>query len=193
MAEQLEVDELTPQAIFESVEQLQARASNNLSLSDVDSTQSADLDSHSINQLSTSIRFLSQALSNKHNNQSERPISKDTPPPVDRHNQKPNRQQSKPTTTSGQPLESPHPQSSSTTARQSSERFKSKSPSLQEKKLNRTVSKRTQLAEEEVNRAIDAIIQFNNTENQAHQDKWYIGVSALRKITERGDSVIKRV
>ncbi len=27
----------------------------------------------------------------------------------------------------------------------------------------------------------------------AHKDKWHIGVSALRKLTERGDSVIKRV
>ena len=58
---------------------------------------------------------------------------------------------------------------------------------------SRKISKKSQLAEEEVNRAIDAIINFNNTEDISHKDKWHIGVSALRKLTDRGDSVVKRV
>ena len=58
---------------------------------------------------------------------------------------------------------------------------------------SRKISSKSQLAEEEVNRAIDAIIQFNNQPDLPHKDKWHIGISALRKLTDRGDSVVKRV
>ena len=76
LAEQLNVDELTPQAIFESVEQLKARAdNNNLASIEFDSAQSAKLDSHSLNQLSTSIRLLSEALSRKQHSPSDQSIS----------------------------------------------------------------------------------------------------------------------
>ena len=75
LAEQLEVEELTPQAIFESVEQLKARADNNSSSIEFDSAQSAKLDSHSLNQLSTSIRLLSEALSRKQHSPSDKSIS----------------------------------------------------------------------------------------------------------------------
>ena len=73
LAEQLSVEDLDPQAVFELVRQLQLRASLNLSLSDVDLTESATFDSHSINQLSTSIRLLSQTLSQKQTSQSDKP------------------------------------------------------------------------------------------------------------------------
>ena len=46
---------------------------------------------------------------------------------------------------------------------------------------------------QEVNHAIDAIIDFNNQEDLAHNDKWHIGVGALRRLTQRGDTVIQRV
>ncbi|NJO99149.1 MAG: hypothetical protein HC764_26775, partial [Pleurocapsa sp. CRU_1_2] len=67
------------------------------------------------------------------------------------------------------------------------------SQSSNQEEDSRKLSKRTIEAEEEVNRGIDAIIQFNNTENLAHNDKWHIGIAALRKLTQRGDSVAKRV
>ena len=136
LAEQLEVEDLAPQAIIESVRKLQTKTSNNLSSRDFDLSESATLNSHSLNQLATSIRLLSEALSKKH-----------------------------------------HPSSSSVSNQENSRKL-----------FNRSVE-----AEEEVNRAIDAIIEFNNQENLPDNDKWRIGISALRKLTQRGDSVTKKV
>ena len=185
LAEQLEVEDLTPQAIFESVRKLQAKASNNLSSSDfdVDLTESDTLDSHSLNQLSTSIRLLSEALSRKQTNQNiakesmnGKTIFKDRS--VDRARQnssQPEAFESVEPTPKSQPIFS-----------------KSKSKLSSQEGLSRAISKRSLEAEEEVNRAINAIIEFNNQENLAHKDKWHIGVSALRKLTQRGDTVTKR-
>jgi hypothetical protein len=44
-----------------------------------------------------------------------------------------------------------------------------------------------------VNRAIDAIMDFNNDPNHQEQDKWFIGVSPLKKITKRNQALIERV
>lgn len=52
---------------------------------------------------------------------------------------------------------------------------------------------RSEEAEVDVKDAIDAIINFNNSEGLAPKAKWYIGIGSLRKLTSRGDSVIKRV
>lgn len=172
LAEQLSVDELSPGAIFRSVEDLQARASNNSSPSDIDLTESASLDSQSINQLSTSIRLLSQALSQRQTSHSDKPILPGKPVDNHRHNPSP------PITTQLKPTKKSQP-TSSVVPTQSED--------------SRKLSKRTIEAEEEVNRGIDAIIDFNNQPDLAHNDKWHIGIAALRKLTERGDSVVKRV
>ena len=58
---------------------------------------------------------------------------------------------------------------------------------------NRKTSERGIEAEDSVNQGIDAIIDFNNVEDRPAIDKWYIGIGCLRKLTERGDNVIKRV
>ena len=192
LAEQLEVTELTPQAIFESVEQLQAQvSSHSLSSSNLDlnSSESARLDSHSLNQLSTSIRFLSEALAKKQNSDENRPRTQDTTA----SRQKQNFSQSvavksiEPTKKSQSIKQLNSPPSATLT----SPSVSSKSPN--QEGSSRKLSKRTIEAESEVNRAIDAIIEFNNQENLAHKYKWRIGISSLRKLTERGDSVTKRV
>ena len=186
LAEQLEVEDLNPQAIFESVEDLQARASNNLSLCHLDLTESATLDSHSLNQLSTSIRLLSEALSKKHHRQSN--LSQNNRSNAST-NLKPNYNNL--TTQVGQ---APHTSVAVEPVEQTkkSQSIKSK-PESSSQENSRKLSKRSIEAEEEVNRAIDAIIDFNNQENLAHNDKWRIGVAALRKLTQRGDTVTKRV
>lgn len=200
LAEQLSVDELTPQAIFKSVEDLRLKASNSLSLRDgLDSTDSADLDSHSLNQLSTSIRLLSETLSNKHNqirdarsageaNRSKGPrhreSSQNTPVDNQNHNSSP------PVTT-----QLVQPPLKSTSSNQHARGTWSGNPTypLHQQQDDRKLSNRSQEAEAEVNRAIDAIIDFNNQDSLPHNDKWHIGVGALRKLTHRGDTVAQRV
>jgi len=54
----------------------------------------------------------------------------------------------------------------------------------------------SEASEAYVNRAIDAIMDFNNDPNrqeQDKQDKWFIGVSPLKKITKRNQALIERV
>lgn len=51
----------------------------------------------------------------------------------------------------------------------------------------------SEASEAYVNRAIDAIIDFNNDPNRQEQDKWFIGVSPLKKITKRNQALIERV
>ena len=205
LAEHLEVEELTPGAIFETVEQLKAKASNNLSNFEFDSTQEVKLDSHSIHQLSTSIRLLSEALSERHHHQSDRSVSldrtvvtgQDQLAPAASNNLKAGNQRVKDSNHNNslgqlhQDLDSPVAiESIKPTVK--SESISSRSLSESESS-SRKISSKSQLAEEEVNRAIDAIIQFNNQPDLPHKDKWHIGISALRKLTDRGDSVVKRV
>ncbi|MEQ8463996.1 protelomerase family protein [Coleofasciculus sp. E1-EBD-02] len=51
----------------------------------------------------------------------------------------------------------------------------------------------SEASEAYVNRAIDAIMDFNNDPNRQEQDKWFIGVSPLKKITKRNQALIERV
>ena len=81
MAERLEIEDPNPQAIFELVEQLIAiapslspSASSVVNLN-VGSDSSAILDSQSINQLTTSIRLLSEALVVKYKRPSQTSVS----------------------------------------------------------------------------------------------------------------------
>jgi hypothetical protein len=195
LAEQLDVDELTPQAIFESVEQLKARTDNNSSSIEFDSAQSAKLDSHSLNQLSTSIRLLSEALSRKQHSPSDKFISPNRTTVIEQepldtsdHNNSPSHNNS---------LAKLQPNLHLPVDREPAEPTKNSKPtsskSSKGENSERKISKKSLEAEQEVNHAIDAIIQFNNQEDVSHLDKWHIGVSALRKLTERGDSVIQRV
>jgi len=54
-------------------------------------------------------------------------------------------------------------------------------------------SSRTAEAELVINHAIDQLIKYNEVEGMTHQDKFRVGIGAIRKITRRGDGVIKRV
>ncbi|BAZ47119.1 hypothetical protein NIES4102_41650 (plasmid) [Chondrocystis sp. NIES-4102] len=47
--------------------------------------------------------------------------------------------------------------------------------------------------EETVHQAIDAVMEYNNKEGRVHHDKWFINVSSLRSLTGRGDKLIGRV
>lgn len=52
---------------------------------------------------------------------------------------------------------------------------------------------RTQQAEDLINHAIDKIIEFNDQPDIRHQDKFRVGIGCVRKLTRRGDQVIRRV
>ena len=181
LAEQLEVDELTPQAVFESIEQLQASGSS--SSVELAPTQSVGLDSHNVDRLVTSIQLLSQAVSDRYHNQ-----SKSISDVRSAENLWHSERASQTTSTDKQLAEE-----NLSTGKGKSSLLPNSGSLKEELSQSQSKSKWTRLAEEEVGRAIDAIIQFNNQENISHKDKWHIGVSALRKLTRRGDSVIKRV
>jgi hypothetical protein len=51
----------------------------------------------------------------------------------------------------------------------------------------------SEASEAYVNRAIDTLKDFNNEPNRQEQDKWFIGVSPLKKITKRNQALIERV
>jgi hypothetical protein len=55
------------------------------------------------------------------------------------------------------------------------------------------IDPRTVQAEAMINHAIDKIIEYNNQEGIAHQDKYRVGIGGIRKMTRRGDGVIRRV
>ena len=57
----------------------------------------------------------------------------------------------------------------------------------------RKVSHRTTDAEAIINSAIDKIIEFNNSEDIAHKEKFRIGIGGVRTLTGRGDYIIRRV
>ncbi|MBW4532562.1 MAG: telomere resolvase [Pleurocapsa minor HA4230-MV1] len=195
LAEQLSIEDLTPQAIFESVEQLKATADNNSDSVEFDSSQSAKLNSHSLNQLSISIRLLSEALYNKQNSQGDKSTPQNPTTVIEQklldtaeHNNSPshNNSSAKLQPNLSLPVEKEPAEPTKNSQPTSSKSSKGESSP-------RKISKKSLEAEQEIDRAIDAIIQFNNQEDVSHQDKWHIGVSALRKLTERGDSVIQRV
>ena len=58
---------------------------------------------------------------------------------------------------------------------------------------NKKEDPRTIEAEAVVNQGINEIIKHNEQEDITHRDKFWIGIGAVRKITHRGDGVIKRV
>jgi hypothetical protein len=55
------------------------------------------------------------------------------------------------------------------------------------------IDPRTVQAEAMINHAIDKIMEHNNQEDIAHQDKYRVGIGGIRKMTRRGDGVIRRV
>jgi hypothetical protein len=48
-------------------------------------------------------------------------------------------------------------------------------------------------AEAQINHAIDLIMEYNQASGRNHQDKFRIGMGALRKMTKRGCRVIERI
>jgi hypothetical protein len=62
-----------------------------------------------------------------------------------------------------------------------------------QKTANSKRDHRTEQAEAMINYAIDKIIEHNNLDGIAYQDKYRVGIGAIRKLTGRGDGVIRRV
>lgn len=160
LADSLDVDELTPNALFAKVEELRQTPREQSTIS-LDNNQ-PDFDRESINNLCASVKLLAQTI-----NQQNLPSVNAKGASYHTSKRLSNSQN-----TNGK-YENDHQQLSSSDL----------SPKL-------SVSSRS---EEIVNRAIDTMIDFNNTEGLAQAQKWYIGIGALRKLSGRGDSVIKRV
>lgn len=62
-----------------------------------------------------------------------------------------------------------------------------------EERNERKVSSRTTEAEAVINHAINLIIEYNEVPGRTHDDKFRVGIGAIRKMTKRGDKVIRRM
>jgi hypothetical protein len=185
LADILQLDELNPQALFDSVRQLQQRppspspqiatvsAEPALGALSVNPESGIIFDRDSINQICTSVKLLAEAISREANfsRGNEHKISS-TLPSKDRKRM------------NGTILA----QSKEWQTNEGNERQNNSSKQSARKKTIRTEE-----AEETVNRAIDAIMSFNNVEERSPSEKWYIGIGSLRKLSGNGDTVINRV
>jgi hypothetical protein len=186
LADILQLDELNPQVLFDSVQQLSQRQpspspqTDKVSSEPVSGTLSVNpesgiiFDRDSINQICTSVRLLAET------------ISRTTP----LQNNEPSSESSK-TLPSNAPERMTGTNLASSQERQPNEGNNQQNNSSAQKERKKT--SRTQEAEETVNRAIDAIMSFNNIEDRSPSEKWYIGIGSLRKLSGNGDTVINRV
>jgi hypothetical protein len=182
LADILQLDELNPQALFDSVQQLSQRQPSPPPQTDKVSSETASgalsvnpesgifFDRDSINQICTSVRLLAETISRTAPLQGKEYVSSLRSPSKERM--------------TGTNL-------ASSQERQPNEGNNQQNNSSARKERKKT--SRTQEAEETVNRAIDAIIAFNNNPDLPLQDKWYIGIGSLRKLSGNGDTVINRV
>ena len=191
IAQQLEISSPTPQAIFESFQKLRSSATGSSSnIASVDSSGSgAIFERDSINQLCTSIRLLSEALSSQQKNQTSQKLGLATY--FNQSNQSQNHRVDNNRNNSHKLVEPVKPfvnESDTSKVPSSSTPAQTSKQEVSPKVSNRRVE-----AEQDVERAIDAIIKFNNAEEVATEDKWHIGIGSLKKLSHRGDSVINRV
>ena len=189
LADSLEIDELHPQAVFESVEGLKQQASlspfSATSVSPTPTPQIVDQDvslnkQQALFKLCHSVSLLSQAISELNS-----PASLSTQPPSNgqrlsiRQPRPPERPS--PGDTNNSQIETEQPSSS----------FNSKDKPVRSD--GRTRAQRSIESERAINHAIERVMEFNNAPDRNHQDKWYIGIGSIRTLTGRGDKVIKRV
>ena len=258
LAESLNSDELTPSAIFESVAELKQRATEHSFERENGSNTEVLFSEQNIDQICTSVRLLTEALSIQQKNNSslvsqqverrqkaggrrqKEQLQRDSNPLLiedsrsletrgnakrwrcppghedygGAHTPKREKEEGKIRTSAdsrrslGNNIRSLSALESEDFSSQESVKLKARSAlppevslSEQNQKENEVTSgsiyqkpsKRTIKSEESVERAINAIIEFNERKDVPIKDKWHIGVGSLRKLTERGDSVIKRV
>lgn len=179
LAEQLSVEDLTPGAIFTAVEQLQSSSqqkslvrANNLtnSMTTQGTGELAAIDRDSINQLCTAVRLLSETLTRERR---------------DLNNQNHNSHSSNRNFSSVNKPE--------TNDRDGESNNSSNQHRVKQKKVSSKESNQKNESEQSINQAIDIIMKFNNDESVPTEDKWHIGIGSLRKLTRRGDAVIRRV
>jgi hypothetical protein len=166
LARSLELDELNPQAVFESVERLKPTPST-VAIATIDPDVSRE---RALYQLCNSVELLSRAIAeiNLADVNSNTELDKTL---VE--------------------LKSPKPSQSSVETLNNT-KTEAKSSSSNSSKGKRS-SQRTLESERQINHAIDLVMEFNNAEGRAHLDKWYIGIGSIRTLTGRGDKVIRRV
>ncbi|MGL5833219.1 MAG: protelomerase family protein [Waterburya sp.] len=184
LAESLGVEALDPQSLFEAVEQLKQPSSlkvteqQNQINSEPQSHQSQAEINEIIKDLSASNKLLTQLL------------SRATIPDAvsfESFSQPPNGGKSNGTGNKHQSLNSFAPKADISVSTSNDQQNPPKDPK------SRHSQPKSLKAEEDVNRAIDLIMAFNNQDGLAHNERHYIGIGTLRKVTRRGHTVIKRV
>ena len=173
----LEIDELKPNVLYDRVESLKVQAEQNSSLNQQNIVENSNdnrdenllFDADSIRDLCSSVKLLSKIVadSQKH------PL----------FNQETDDQ--KPSAKSVSEIDS--------TDKTRTKKVKSQKQSGTDNIDGRTTSSRTVEAELVINHAIDQLKEFNEQEGISHKDKFKIGIGALKKMTGKGDGVIRRV
>ena len=189
LADSLEIDELHPQAVFESVEGLKQQASlspfSATSVPPTPTPQIVDQDvslnkEQALFKLCHSVSLLSQAISELNSPDS---LSTQAPSNDQRLSIR-------------QPRPPERPSQGDTKNSQIATEQPSSSFNSQDQRVRsdgRTRSQRSIESERAINHAIERVMEFNNAPDRNHRDKWYIGIGSIRTLTGRGDKVIKRV
>lgn len=174
LADILKVDELKSHILYHEVEKLKAQVESPVPrpLGHDDLVKGENIrgkqlsfDSESIQDLCSSIKLLSQII---HDTRTQLPV-----PRLAKSSSNSGKSNTKSSNASKTSSSLNHSDSNSTDGRKN--------------------SSRTAEAELAIDYAIDQFIKYNDQEGIAHQDKFRIGIGALRKLTGRGDGVIKRV
>ena len=189
LADSLDLDELTPQAIFESVEELKQQAQKSSSVLENRSDSLMLFDRENINQICTSVKLLAEAVSTQQKiNSKNSPVEANSVRTLSNPTQNNQLNNARRMTHSAESSSATISSSQNLTAQTDNQNH-------QQGRLDSSpkISNRGTEAVESVDRAIDAILEFNNQENRPIEDKWHIGVGSLRKLSQRGDSVIRRV
>ena len=181
LAGELELESINPHAVFEQVQALARQqtfsddSNNNLNLAELTAAkeQVAAL-TRSLDRV-TELFYQAQAKLNSnpttwHQTSTVPALTTSPPAPIKEHTY--------PSTTDS-----------------SQSQTKKKTPHFSSPKSNHVKRKRdsSQTVKEDINHAIDAIIEFNNTPNRPQEQKFYIGVGAVRELTSRGDITINDV
>ena len=189
LAEELNLDELNPNAVFNSVRSLKQNASSSPSPSNFLSSSNKD-DSEELALLKQQIVSLTKSLdrlteiwhkADSANNNSDN--SKNAQDHQNRVVYSTNKikQNSQDTAQSNK---KPAVVNKAKSNQQPQEDFTSS------KKRRRDSS---DTVREDVNHAIDAIMEFNDREGRPHNQKFYIGIGSVRELSGRGDVAIRRV
>lgn len=186
LAEELEVEELNPQIMYNSVRSLKQIASDPSSLINSPSS-SRDNDTEELARAKQQIASLIKSLEHlteiwhKADSINDNSASKITSP------KKSNSSEIRPINSTKDKLKkSANGENLTAHKPKTSKRTNKTSSSIRRRDDPETVSR-------DISHAVDAIIEFNDAENREHNQKFYLGIGSIRDLCSRGDIAIRKI